>query len=108
MGCRQFPKGCHAPCFPNWVWRHSYWAHAQNVSRVGGQANAAAGVAGGGGNHTGQVSSNLPLEPITPARRAAPSEDGKTAASTPVLAGRAQGKPLWGVLRGDVDHFAIR
>ncbi|MCU1274224.1 MAG: hydrolase of the superfamily (permuted catalytic motifs)-like protein, partial [Bryobacterales bacterium] len=47
-------------------------------------------------------------EAITLARHAAPSDDGKTAASTSVLAQRAQGKALWGILRGDVDHFAIR
>src|ERR1700730_3930966 len=62
----------------------------------------------GTGKHTWTVSSNLSLESITLARHAAPSDDGKTSATPSVLAERSQGKPLWGILRGDVDHFAIR
>src|SRR5581483_9549769 len=42
------------------------------------------------------------------ARHAAPSDDGSEPASTAVLAGRAAGLATWGVLRGDVDNFAIR
>src|SRR5207237_8044758 len=45
---------------------------------------------------------------ITLARHAAPSDDGSSPARLETLAHRAQGKPCWGVLRGDVDHFAIR
>ncbi len=42
------------------------------------------------------------------ARHTAPSEDGTEPASTVVLGSRAGGVETWGVLRGDVDNFAIR
>jgi CRISPR-associated protein Csm1 len=47
-------------------------------------------------------------EAIPFARQTAPSDDGSGPASTAVLAGRAAGVHTWGVLRGDVDNFAIR
>jgi hypothetical protein len=34
------------------------------------------------------------------ARHAAPSDDGKSAATVQTLARRAQGRSIWGVLRG--------
>jgi hypothetical protein len=42
------------------------------------------------------------------ARHTAPNEDGREPASTAALAERAAGIQTWGVLRGDVDIFAIR
>ena len=42
------------------------------------------------------------------ARHAAPSDDGKTVAPVQTLARRAQGRSIWGVLRGDVDNFGLR
>ena len=42
------------------------------------------------------------------ARHAAPSDDGKSAATVQTLARRAQGRSVWGVLRGDVDNFGLR
>src|SRR3984893_7479481 len=80
----------------------------REASTLGWSPESPALVTPGAGKHTWAVSSNLSLEAITLARHAAPSDDGKTAASTSVLAHRAQGKLLWGILRGDVDHFAIR
>jgi CRISPR-associated protein Csm1 len=62
----------------------------------------------GRGKHTWSLTSNLSADGITLARHAAPSDDGHTAANLKTLARRAQGKPGWGVLRGDVDDFAIR
>ena len=38
----------------------------------------------------------------------APADDGGSAADPATLARRAQGVPLWGVLRGDVDSFGVR
>ncbi len=38
----------------------------------------------------------------------APSDDGHSPADLPALAARAQGRALWGVLRGDADNFRIR
>src|SRR5271157_2925988 len=37
-----------------------------------------------------------------------PSDDGKSAAPVQTLARRAQGRSIWGVLRGDVDNFGLR
>ena len=37
-----------------------------------------------------------------------PSDDGKSAAPVQTLARRAQGRSIWGVLRGDVDNFGVR
>jgi CRISPR-associated protein Csm1 len=48
------------------------------------------------------------MEAIPFARHTAPSEDGLHPASTAELAARASGVQSWGVLRGDVDNFAIR
>jgi CRISPR-associated protein Csm1 len=62
----------------------------------------------GAGKHTWNLTPNLSLEGITLARHAAPSEDGKSAAGVPTLARRAQGRSMWGVLRGDVDQFGVR
>jgi CRISPR-associated protein Csm1 len=42
------------------------------------------------------------------ARHAAPSDDGKSAAPVQTLGRRAQGRSIWGVLRGDVDYFGLR
>jgi CRISPR-associated protein Csm1 len=61
-----------------------------------------------GGKHQWQLTTNLSLEGITLARHAAPSEDGKHVASVQALARRAQGRRVWGVLRGDVDGFGVR
>jgi len=80
----------------------------REASSVGWSPELPALVAPGAGKHTWQLSSNLSLDGITLARHAAPSDDGREAASTAVLARRAQGRPLWGVLRGDVDHVAVR
>lgn len=45
---------------------------------------------------------------IVLARHTAPSEDGHAPADLRTLAARAQGRPLWGVLRGDADNYRIR
>src|SRR3954447_18800852 len=62
----------------------------------------------GAGKHTWPVSSNLSPDGILLARHAAPSDDGKQAAPVQTLARRAQGRSIWGVLRGDVDSFGLR
>src|SRR5665213_795226 len=59
-----------------------------------------------GGKHSWPLTNSTDAIPF--ARHAAPSDDGSEPASTAVLAGRAVGLPTWGVLRGDVDNFAIR
>ncbi len=80
----------------------------REASLIGWSPGAPAMVTPGAGKHTWAISSNLSLDGITLARHAAPTDDGTSAASSSVLAGRAQGRLLWGVLRGDVDHFAVR
>ena len=50
---------------------------------------------------------NLSLEGILLTREAAPGEEGGPATPADFLK-RAHGQPLWGVLRGNADHFAIR
>ncbi len=62
----------------------------------------------GAGKHTWKLTSNLSADGITLARHAARSEDGQQAAATPELARRSEGRPGWGVLRGDVDSYGIR
>jgi CRISPR-associated protein Csm1 len=58
--------------------------------------------------HTWKLTPNLSADGITCARHAAPAEDGSAAADLACLARRAQGRPVWGVLRGDVDGFGVR
>jgi CRISPR-associated protein Csm1 len=65
-------------------------------------------VIAGTGKYTWPVSSNLSPDGILLARHAAPSDDGKQAAPVQTLARRAQGRSIWGVLRGDVDKFGLR
>jgi CRISPR-associated protein Csm1 len=62
----------------------------------------------GNGKHTWPLTANLSPDGILLARHAAPSDDGKTAAPVQSLARRAQGRSIWGVLRGDVDNFGLR
>jgi len=80
----------------------------REASSIGWSPEAPALVTPGTGKQSWMLSSNLSFDGITLARHAAPTDDGSSAASAAVLARRAQGKPLWGVLRGDVDHFAVR
>ncbi len=62
----------------------------------------------GPAKHNWSVTPNLSLDNITVARHAAPVDRGEGAATKKQLAHRAQGRPQWGVLRGDVDDFGIR
>jgi CRISPR-associated protein Csm1 len=65
-------------------------------------------VTAGEGKHSWSLTSNLSPEGIMLARHAAPSDDGKSAAPVQTLGRRAQGRSIWGVLRGDVDSFGLR
>ena len=65
-------------------------------------------VIAGEGKHTWSLTPNLSPDGIMLARHAAPSDDGKSAAPVQTLARRAQGRSIWGVLRGDVDNFGLR
>jgi len=61
-----------------------------------------------GAKHTWSLTANLSPDAILLARHAAPSDDGKQAATVQTLARRSQGRAIWGVLRGDVDNFGLR
>ena len=80
----------------------------REASVIGWSPETPAMVHPGAGKHTWHLTTNLSLEGITLARHAAPSEDGRSAATVATLARRAQGRSLWGVLRGDVDSFGVR
>jgi CRISPR-associated protein Csm1 len=62
----------------------------------------------GTGKHAWSLATGRNPDAIVFARHAAPSEDGHAPADLPTLSRRAQGRPLWGVLRGDADDFRIR
>ncbi|MGD0438564.1 MAG: hypothetical protein ABSB86_19055 [Bryobacteraceae bacterium] len=63
-------------------------------------------VSASGGKHTWNIGSSPDSLPL--ARHTALTDDGRAAATASVLASRAEGRPVWGVLRGDVDSFGIR
>ena len=83
-------------------------AKLREASRVAWSPEAPGKVTEGEGKHSWSLTSNLSPEGIMLARHAAPSDDGKSAAPVQTLARRAQGRSIWGVLRGDVDHFGLR
>jgi CRISPR-associated protein Csm1 len=60
----------------------------------------------GGGKHTWTIGTSADSVPL--ARHTALTDDGRETATAPVLASRAEGLAVWGVLRGDVDSFGIR
>src|ERR1039457_4584597 len=81
--------------------------NVREASAIGWSPETPAMVHPGVGKHTWNLTTNLSLEGITLARHAAPSEDGRSAATVATLARRAQGRSLWGALRGDVDSFGV-
>ncbi len=58
------------------------------------------------GKHTWSLSAHPEAIPL--ARHAALTDDGSRPADVAELGRRAVGRPVWGVLRGDVDNFGIR
>jgi CRISPR-associated protein Csm1 len=83
-------------------------AKVREASRIGWSPDNPGKVIAGEGKHSWNISSNLSPDSIMLARHAAPSDDGKSAASVQALARRALGRSIWGVLRGDVDNFGLR
>ncbi|SPF40587.1 Hydrolase of the HD superfamily (Permuted catalytic motifs)-like protein [Candidatus Sulfopaludibacter sp. SbA4] len=83
-------------------------AKVREASKIGWSPDNPAKATPGQGKHTWTLTSNLSPDGIMLARHAAPSDDGKTAAPVQTLARRAQGRSIWGVLRGDVDNFGLR
>ncbi len=83
-------------------------ARIREASKVGWSPENPGKIFPGEGKHTWSLTSNLSPEGIMVARHAALSDDGKNAAPVQTLARRAQGRSIWGVLRGDVDNFGLR
>ncbi len=81
---------------------------AREAPTVGWSPESPGKVLPQGGKHKWTLTPNLTADGITLARHTARSDDGHHAATTEVLARRAAGSPIWGVLRGDVDNFGIR
>ncbi len=80
----------------------------QSAQSVGWSPETPGKVLAGEGRHSWPLVSGPPQEGIGIARHAAMSDDGSRAAGLDSLASRAQGRPIWGVLRGDVDNLGIR
>jgi CRISPR-associated protein Csm1 len=78
----------------------------RDVTSVGWSPESPAKISAGKGKHTWSIGSTPDSVPL--ARHTALTDDGRDSASAAVLASRAEGRPVWGVLRGDVDSFAIR
>lgn len=76
------------------------------AAEVGWSPDNPARICLGGGHH------NWPLmdsaEAILLARHTAPADNDTGSAGVSELAARAQGRKVWGVLRGDVDHLSAR
>ena len=59
-----------------------------------------------GGKHSWPLGASIDAIPF--AQHTALTDDGHDAANSAVLAKRSTGSPTWGLLRGDVDSFAVR
>ena len=73
---------------------------------VGWSPDRPAMILPGAGKHNWTIGPGQ--DSITVARHLARDDSDSALASASVLGGRAEGKPGWGVLRGDVDDFIIR
>jgi CRISPR-associated protein Csm1 len=80
----------------------------RNAQRIGWSPDLPEVITTGDAKHAWLLSAHLSLDGITLARHTAMNEDESAPASPLELASRAQGRPAWGVLRGDVDLFSLR
>ena len=78
----------------------------RDATQVGWSPESPAVILASGGKHSWTIGTSPDSVPL--ARHTALTDDGREAATAPVLASRAEGQPVWGILRGDVDSFAIR
>jgi CRISPR-associated protein Csm1 len=83
-------------------------AKVREASRISWSPETPGKVTPGEGKYSWGLTSNLSPDGIMLARHAAPSDDGKSSAPVQTLGRRAQGRSIWGVLRGDVDNFGLR
>ena len=78
----------------------------RDAASVGWSPESPARIEVGRGKHTWSIGTSQDSVPL--ARHTALTDDGHHSATAPVLASRAEGCAVWGVLRGDVDSFGIR
>jgi CRISPR-associated protein Csm1 len=89
-------------------WTSELAQKLREAAAISWTPDAAMVISAESGKHTWNLTPNLSLDGIAIARHAAPGEEGRASATTGELAARSGGRPLWGVLRGDVDLFAVR
>jgi CRISPR-associated protein Csm1 len=75
--------------------------------RAGWSSETPERVLANGGKHVWPLGTTS-ADAIPFAGHAAPADDGPGLADRMTMAARAEGSPVWGVLRGDVDNFGIR
>ena len=97
----------YAPAAPADLFTPELAATLRHASSIGWSPGLPAIITIGEARHRWPLSPNLSLDGIMLTREAAPGPDGAPALPADFLR-RAPGRPLWGVLRGDVDNFAIR
>jgi CRISPR-associated protein Csm1 len=78
----------------------------RDAATVGWSPESPAIVLTAGGKHSWTIGTSPDSVPL--ARHTALTDDGREPATAPILASRAEGMSIWGVLRGDVDGFGIR
>lgn len=78
----------------------------RDANTVGWSPESPARITVGSGKQTWPIGSLQDAVPL--ARHTALTDDGHDAAKAPILASRAEGCAVWGVLRGDVDSVGIR
>jgi CRISPR-associated protein Csm1 len=83
----------------------SYAAEFRNGKQVAWSPEHPAAFAGQG-KHQWSIGSSMDEVPL--GRHAAPNDEDSGPASLEEIASRAQGHPMWAVLRGDVDDFGLR
>ncbi|MBZ5608687.1 MAG: hypothetical protein LAP38_10540 [Acidobacteriia bacterium] len=78
----------------------------RDATTVSWSPESPARISTAGGKHSWPIGSSPDAVPL--ARHTALTDDGRDSATALLLACRAEGRPVWGVLRGDVDSVGIR
>jgi len=81
-------------------------ASLRDAGSVSWSPESPAEVSASGGKYTWAIGTSPDAVPL--ARHTALTDDGRDSADAAVLASRAEGSEVWGVLRGDVDSVGIR
>jgi CRISPR-associated protein Csm1 len=109
LGAAAFqPYAAPATGSPDQYFAKELGAKVREASKIAWSPEDPGKVTAGEGKYSWPLTSNLSPDGIMVARHTAPSDDGKQSAPVQTLARRAQGRSIWGVLRGDVDNFGLR